>query len=106
MPVLPQNAPALARGQSVDVWASAKGCPPSRVLSGVTVQDVRADRAGALSASAGAVQVVLRVEPAAAARLVAALGADAVVRMVVLDGVPEVGAAAEPVACDRPVAGS
>lgn len=101
VPVQPQNAPALSRGQSVDVWASVKGCPPVRVLSGVPVQDVRTDRAGALSASSGSVQVVLRVEPVAAARLVAALGADAVVRMVVLDGAPAPGGAAEPAGCDR-----
>jgi hypothetical protein len=104
VPVQPQNAPALSRGQSVDVWASVKGCPPARVLSGVPVQDVRSDRAGALSTSSGAVQVVLRVEPAAAARLVAALGADAVVRLVVLDGAAPGGAGEEPAGCDRPAA--
>lgn len=101
VPVPPQNAPALARGQSVDVWVAVKGCSPARVLGGVPVQDVRADRAGALSASSGTVQVVLRVEPAAAARLIAALGADVVVRLVVLDGAAA-GATGEPPAdCRR-----
>lgn len=88
VPVQPQNAPALARGQSVDVWATAKGCAPDRVLSGVPVQDVRSERAGALSSASGSVQVVLRVGPAEAARLVVALGAEAVIRLVVLDGAP------------------
>lgn len=86
VPVQPQHAPALARGQTVDVWATVKGCGPDRVLAGVPVQEVRADRAGSLSAATGSVQVVLRVGPAEAARLIAALGGDAVIRLVVLDG--------------------
>lgn len=86
VPVQPQDAPTLARGQSVDVWATVKGCTPERVLTGVPVQDVRSDRAGSLSASTGVIQVVLRVGRDDAARLVAALGAEAVIRLVVLDG--------------------
>ncbi|HZB50386.1 MAG TPA: SAF domain-containing protein [Mycobacteriales bacterium] len=93
VPVQPQNAPALARGQAVDVWATVKGCPPERVLAGVPIQDVRAERAGSLSVAGGSVQVVLRVGPAEAARLVSALGAEAVIRLVVLDGGRGEGAA-------------
>lgn len=99
VPVPPQNAPLLARGQSVDVWATVKGCPPERVLAGVPVQEVRAERAGALSAAGGSIQVVLRVATADAARLVAALGAEAVIRLVVLDGGPDDRGSAEPVRC-------
>ena len=102
VPVRPQNAPALSHGQAVDVWATVKGCSPVRVLARVPVQEVRSDRAGALSASAGAVQVVLRVAPADAARLVAALGAEAVIRLVVLDGAVSAAVASGPASCSRP----
>jgi hypothetical protein len=100
VPVPPQNAPSLARGQSVDVWATVKGCRPARVLSGVPIQEVRSDRPGALSATTSPIQVVLRVGPDAAARLLAALGADAVIRMVVLDGPVPPGPTAEQVGCE------
>jgi hypothetical protein len=104
VPVRPQNAPALARGLSVDVWATVKGCAPALVLAAVPVQDVRSERVGSLSATAGSMQVVLRVDPAAAARLLAALGAEAVIRLVVLDGPVPTATASERVPCVRATA--
>jgi hypothetical protein len=86
IPVKPENAPAVARGQLIDVWSTTKGCPPVRVLGGVAVQEVRASGGGALSVSAGALQVIVRVRADQAERVVAALGAEPTIRLVVLDG--------------------
>lgn len=101
IPVPPANAPAVSRGQSVDVWASTRDCLPQRVLAAVTVQDVRADSVGALSAGAGALQVVVRIGAAEAERVLAALSREATIRLVVLDGDPPEPAATAPV-CGRP----
>jgi hypothetical protein len=86
IPVKVENAPAVARGQLVDVWSTTKGCAPVRVLAGAAVQDVRASGGGALSVSTGSVQVVVRVRQDQAERVVAALGAEATIRLLVLDG--------------------
>jgi hypothetical protein len=86
IPVKPENAPAVARGQLVDVWSTTKGCPPVRVLGGVAVQEVRASGGGALSVSVGSLQVIVRVGADQAERVVAALGTEATIRLVVLDG--------------------
>lgn len=86
IPVKPENAPGVARGQLVDVWATGKGCAPVQVLAGVAVQDVRASGGGALSVSTGAVQVVVRVGADDARRMLTALGTESTIRLVVLDG--------------------
>lgn len=86
IPVQPANAPAVSRGQSVDVWASSKGCAPERVLAAAPVQEVRSEGVGALSSGAGSLQVVVRVGAAEAERLLTALGAEATIRLVVLEG--------------------
>ena len=99
IPVPPANAPALARGQSVDVWAAGKDCGPERVLAGVPVQEVRAE-SGALSAGAGTVQVVVRVGSAEAERVLAALSREVTVRLVVVQGDLEARAAG-PLTCAR-----
>jgi hypothetical protein len=91
IPVKPENAPAVVHGQLVDVWSTAKGCPPVRVLGSVAVQEVRSGGGGALAVSTGAVQVIVRVRAEQAERVVAALGAETTVRLVVLDGVPPAG---------------
>lgn len=104
LPVRPENAPEVSRGQAVDVWASTRDCGPRRVLSAAAVQDVRTDGTGALSAGAGALQVVVRVGPADAERLLAALGPDATIRLVVVEG--EHGSAGAPRACVRPGPGA
>ncbi len=99
IPVPPANAPAISRGQSVDVWASSKDCPPERVLAAAPVQEVRTE-AGALSTGTGALQVVVRVEAAEAERVLAALSREATIRLVVLEGDPP-GRAAGPASCVR-----
>jgi hypothetical protein len=93
IPLRPENAPGLDRGRAVDVWASTKGCPPVRVLAAVPVHDVRSG-AGALSAASGITQVIVRVPPDDAERLVAALSADSTIRIVVLDDPDGTGAGA------------
>lgn len=86
IPVDAENAPGIARGQSVDVWASARGCLAARVLVGVPVQDVRQPGGGGLSARAGRLQVIVRVGAEEAGRMVRALGAEATIRLVVREG--------------------
>lgn len=92
LPVRPENAPSVARGQAVDVWAGTKDCGPRRVLASAAVQEVRTDEAGGLAARTGVLQVVLRVGPADAERLLAVLGVDSTIRLVVVDGPPSAGA--------------
>jgi hypothetical protein len=99
LPVQPENAPSVDRGQAVDVWAGTKDCGPRRVLSSVAVQDVRTDDAGALTTGTGLLQVVLRVGRPDADRLLAALGVDSTIRLVVVDGAPAAGAVEAP--CGR-----
>jgi hypothetical protein len=99
LPVRRENAPSVARGQAVDVWAGTKDCGPRRVLASVAVQDVRTDDAGALTTGTGLVQIVLRVGRADADRLLAVLGADSTIRLVVVDGAPVAGPPAAP--CGR-----
>lgn len=101
IPVQPANAPAVTRGQSVDVWASSKDCLPERVLAAAPVQEVRSDGVGALSSGAGSLQVVVRVGAAEAERLLAALSRETTIRMVVLEGDPP-GRAAAATSCVRP----
>lgn len=97
IPVRQENAPSVARGQLIDVWSTPKGCAPARVVSGVAVQDVRTS-GGALSVSTGTLQVIVRVSPDQAERIVAALGTEAPIRLVVLDGAsPDRRVAAVPV---------
>lgn len=99
IPVPPANAPAVTRGQSVDVWASSKDCGPERVLAAVPVQEVRAE-AGGLSA-AGGQHVVVRVGAAEAERVLGALSREAAIRLVVVEGdLP--GRAGDAVSCARP----
>jgi len=86
IPVPPQNAPAVARGDAVDVWAGRKGCAPVRILAGAAVQEVREDGGGAVASATGSMYVVVRLAPIEADRLLAALGAEATVRLVVVDG--------------------
>jgi len=86
IPVQPGNAPGLARGQLVDIWSTIKGCPPVQVLSRVTVQEVRSAGGSALAVSTASTQVIIRVAPDGARRVVAALGAESTIRLVVLDG--------------------
>lgn len=99
LPVRPENAPEVSRGQAVDVWAGTKDCGPRRVLASAAVQDVRTDDAGALTTGTGLLQIVLRVGRADADRLLAVLGADSTIRLVVVEGAPAAGEQAAP--CGR-----
>jgi hypothetical protein len=101
IPVQPANAPAVARGQSIDVWASSKDCLPERVLAAAAVQEVRSEGVGALSSGAGSLQVVVRVGAVEAERVLAALSREATIRLVVLEGDPP-GRAAAGTSCVRP----
>jgi hypothetical protein len=86
IPVQPGNAPDLVRGQLIDVWSTTKGCAPVQVLSRVAVQEVHNAGGSALGVSAGSTQVVVRVAPHDARRVVAALGTESTIRLVLLDG--------------------
>jgi hypothetical protein len=100
LPVRPENAPAVDRGQAVDVWAGTKDCGPRRILASAAVQDVRTDDdSGALATGTGLLQVMLRVDRADADRLLAVLGVDSTIRLVVVDGAPPSGPPAAP--CGR-----
>jgi hypothetical protein len=102
IPVRSENAPSVARGQLVDVWSTPKGCSPVRVVSGVAVQEVRTS-GGALSVSTGTLQVIVRVGGDQAERIVTALGTEATIRLVVLDGAgPNRQAPAVPAESCRP----
>jgi len=85
IPVQLGNAPELARGELVDIWATAKGCAPVQVLARVPVQDVR-DSGGVLAVGSASTQVIVRVSPADARRAVVALSDESTIRLVVLDG--------------------
>lgn len=100
IPVKPENAPGVTRGQLVDVWVTGKDCAPTQVLTGVAVQDVLAGGGGALSVNLGTLKVVVRVSPDDARRTIAALGVEGTIRLVVLDGV-----APQPRLAPRPVGG-
>jgi len=70
----------------VDIWSTIKGCAPVQVLSRVAVQEVRSAGGSALAVSAASTQVIIRVAPDGARRVVAALATESTIRLVVLDG--------------------
>jgi hypothetical protein len=96
LPVAPGNAPAVTRGQAVDVWAGTKVCGPRRVLASATVQDVLDEDTGVTGSAP--LQVLLRLGPADADRLLAVLGAESTVRLVVVEGIPRPAPVAVPCA--------
>jgi len=84
IPVRPENAPKLERGQRITVWVSAKTCRGVVVLSGVPVQDIR-QASGSSFGSSGELGVVVTIAAADAQRVVWALDVDgALVRVGVL----------------------
>ena len=86
VPVKPENAPDLERGQRVAIWVSTPYCRAVAVLADVTVQGVREAGTGALSAASEA-SLVIRVSRPLAQRVVTALGLDgATVRVGVVTG--------------------
>jgi hypothetical protein len=87
VPLNGDAAPALGRGQRVEIWLATKACAASVVLLGdVTVQGVRASTGSSFSSSGGQ-NVVVSVPPALAGRVVAALALDgAIIRAGILTG--------------------
>lgn len=86
IPVRPENAPDLQRGQRITVWVSTRFCQAAVVIADVPVQQVRDGSKGALTADA-AVSVVVRLSPELAARVVSAVGLpDVVIRIGVVSG--------------------
>lgn len=86
VPVKPENAPDLERGQRVAIWVSTPYCRAVAVLADVTIQGVREAGTGALSAASEA-SLVIRVSRPLAQRVVTALGLDgATVRIGVVTG--------------------
>ena len=88
IPVLPENAPQIKRGQRIAVWVSTQYCQAVLVIGDIVVQDVRQAGTGALSAASDE-SLVVRAPSALAQRVVTALGLDnATLRVGVLGGPP------------------
>lgn len=108
IPFAAGDAPTLGAGERITVWLSAKTCPAVVVLSGVAVQDVHKNSGGSFSSS-GEQDVVVRVSPELADRVITALAQDgAVLRAGVTVGQPAVRASPQLPAlpCARSGAGS
>ena len=95
----PENAPAVSRGQSVDVWAGTRECAPRRLLAPRPCRRCARTARGRWPARPAPLQVVVRVGATDAERLLVALGAEATIRLVLLDGGP--GAAVTGSRCAR-----
>lgn len=88
VPVRPENAPDVKRGQRIAVWVSTQYCQAVLVIGDVVVQDVRQAGTGALSAASNE-SLVVRAPAALAQRVVTALGLEgATLRVGVLGGSP------------------
>jgi hypothetical protein len=86
VPVRPENAPDVKRGQRIAVWVSTQYCQAVLVIGDVVVQDVRQAGTGALSAASDE-SLVVRAPAALAQRVVTALGLEgATLRVGVLGG--------------------
>ena len=92
IPVEPENAPDVERGQRIAVWVSTQYCQAVLVIGDVVVQDVREAGTGALSAASNE-SLVVRAPGALAQRVVTALGlSGATLRVGVLGGAPDLNA--------------
>ncbi|MBV9823266.1 MAG: SAF domain-containing protein [Actinobacteria bacterium] len=78
IPMRPENAPEISRGERITVWLSTKTCRGVVLLSGVPVQSAGKVSASAFGSTAGALLVV-RVSAADARRVVSALDLDGAV---------------------------
>jgi hypothetical protein len=88
IPLGADDAPRISAGQRVTVWVSTARCPTAVVLADVAVQSVQGSRSGALAAGGGE-DIVVRVSPALARRVIEALAIDGgELRAGVLDGPP------------------
>jgi hypothetical protein len=89
IPVRPENAPEVKRGQRIAVWVSTQYCQAVLVVGDVVVQDVRQAGTGALSAASDE-SLVVRAPAELAQRVITALGLDGVtIRVGVLGGAPK-----------------
>lgn len=78
IPMRPENAPEISRGERITLWLSTKSCHGVVLLSGVPVQS--SDKvAGSAFGSATGSLVVIRVSAADATRVVSSLDLDGVV---------------------------
>ena len=88
LPLTSDQAPEIVRGQKITVWVSTKTCQARVVVAGVTVQEVDAAGGGSFGTSS-AENVVVRLGPDDAERVITALDIDgAVVRAGVVTGDP------------------
>lgn len=78
IPMQPENAPQISRGERITLWLSTKTCRGVVLLSGVPVQDAGKVNGSAFGSAAGSLLVV-RVSAADARRVVSALDLDGAV---------------------------
>ena len=89
VPLTSDQAPKIARGQKITLWVSTKKCQARVVVAGVTVQEVDTAGGGSFGTSS-AENVVVRLGPDDAARVITALDLEgAVVRAGVVNGDPK-----------------
>ena len=93
VPLTSDQAPKIARGQKITLWVSTKKCQARVVVAGVTVQEVDTAGGGSFGTNS-AENVVVRLGPADAERVITALDLEgAVVRAGVVNGDPKQQAA-------------
>ncbi|HST46865.1 SAF domain-containing protein [Jatrophihabitans sp.] len=78
IPMQPENAPEVSRGERITLWLSTKTCRGVVLLSGVPVQSAGKVSGSAFGSTAGSLLVV-RVSAADARRVVSALDLDGAV---------------------------
>jgi SAF domain len=89
VPLAADAAPELAKGDRIELWVVADGCPSTVLLRDVAVQAVRADSGGGFATGSAGQDVVISVAPEVADRVVDALTLDGVrLRAGVLAGPP------------------
>jgi hypothetical protein len=93
IPLGGDDAPKIAIGQRITVWVSTARCPSAIVLADVAVQDLQGAHSGSLEATGGE-DVIVRVAPGDAERVIQARALDGgVLRAVIVDGPPGSSAA-------------
>jgi hypothetical protein len=78
IPIRPENAPEISRGQRITLWLSTKSCRGLVLLSGVPVQSAGKVTGSAFGSTTGSLLVV-RVSAADAQRVVSSLDLDGAV---------------------------
>lgn len=89
VPLTSDRSPRISRGQRIELWLSSKTCRAVVVLPGVTVQDVQSTGGGSFGTTSTE-NVVIRVPPDQATRVITALGLDGTtIRAGLLGGDPD-----------------